>query len=235
MADNDLTESISLAESINVDKLLQKLECPVCFQLCSPPFFQCKNGHILCNCCLDNVKNCPLCRQPHGVSRSRALEEMVEMFQFPCAYKAQGCSAVMKFSEKGQHDETCAYQNVEVHKIEELVDNALENQNSKGVPVKLLFRRQPGKVPVVFIPYFAEKTLNHMKINKFLIDDTQAVSYLYALVRSRLKIKKNEAIFLMVGGTNLVLQSVPIGALYQTMQADNGILYVTYCSQPTFG
>ncbi|CAD5222555.1 unnamed protein product [Bursaphelenchus xylophilus] len=228
-----MEESISLADSVNVDKLLNQLECPVCYQYCTPPVFQCKNGHLLCNCCLENVRNCPLCRQPHGVNRALALEKMIDMFQFPCEYRSRGCGAVMKLNEKIIHDETCPYINVE--DLGETSKKLIEEDENDNVPLKLLFRRQPGKVPVVFLPYFAEKNMAQIKPNKFLIDERHPVSYLYAIVRSRLKLKKNEAIFLMVGGTNLVLQSIPISSLYTTMKAANGVLYVTYCSQPTFG
>jgi len=55
-----------LQEAI-VDKE-SNLECPVCYQVASPPIYKCYGEHLICSSCLPRVKNCPTCRS--GFSRS---------------------------------------------------------------------------------------------------------------------------------------------------------------------
>ena len=35
--------------------LLPHFECPVCFGYILPPIFQCTNGHLICNTCMEKV------------------------------------------------------------------------------------------------------------------------------------------------------------------------------------
>lgn len=44
------------------------LECPVCYQVASPPIYKCYGEHLICSSCLPRVKNCPTCRS--GFSKS---------------------------------------------------------------------------------------------------------------------------------------------------------------------
>jgi len=50
-----LSESIAKKESL--------LECPVCFNIASPPIFKCPSEHLICSRCLPSIKGkCPTCR-----------------------------------------------------------------------------------------------------------------------------------------------------------------------------
>ena len=50
-----LSESIAQKESL--------LECPVCFNIASPPIFKCPSEHLICSRCLPSMKGkCPTCR-----------------------------------------------------------------------------------------------------------------------------------------------------------------------------
>ena len=68
-------------ESIRDKK--ERLECPVCFERCSPPIYICCNDHLICNICIENVKKfqniCPKCRVAYNnpKQRSRIAEEIL--------------------------------------------------------------------------------------------------------------------------------------------------------------
>ena len=61
----------------------EEFDCPICLERMKPPkkIFQCKNGHVLCETCIEKVYRCPTCRIPFsGEQRIRniALEKLVE-------------------------------------------------------------------------------------------------------------------------------------------------------------
>ena len=46
-----------------LEKLLQLLECPVCWKRSEPSaLIQCRNGHFGCKACFSKLKTCPICR-----------------------------------------------------------------------------------------------------------------------------------------------------------------------------
>ena len=50
-----------LTESIGAKKSL--LECPVCFEVASPPIHKCPREHLICSKCLPRIdQKCPTCR-----------------------------------------------------------------------------------------------------------------------------------------------------------------------------
>ena len=60
--------------------LLALFECPVCKTHATPPFQQCRNGHIVCNTCRPQVRDnrCPVCRANYKrqVIRNLSLETL---------------------------------------------------------------------------------------------------------------------------------------------------------------
>ena len=81
--------------------LVQAAQCPVCWEVATP-IYQCREGHVLCSTCLDNLlkNSCPTCRvglgthhdKRGGVSRNRSLEALVEVLRRePCPFAAHGC------------------------------------------------------------------------------------------------------------------------------------------------
>lgn len=57
-------QNMATNTSLTRDELASILECPVCFNICTPQFWQCPQGHITCNTCLSRVHHCPICRDP---------------------------------------------------------------------------------------------------------------------------------------------------------------------------
>ena len=57
------------------------LECPVCMEtIRSVPVYQCANGHVICEDCIEKLNNCPICRNDSELRRSLKLENIVQLF-----------------------------------------------------------------------------------------------------------------------------------------------------------
>lgn len=54
-----------------LSSILSFLECPICFDIISPPAHQCPLGHLICFRCRVYIERCPVCRT--GFTRERSL------------------------------------------------------------------------------------------------------------------------------------------------------------------
>jgi len=74
------------------NSILEKdFECPVCYEVMSPPsrIFQCSNGHLICEECKQRqeIRSCPTCRVPLGPSsllRNIPLEKLAKTYFERC-------------------------------------------------------------------------------------------------------------------------------------------------------
>ena len=58
------------------------LECPVCMEtIKSVPVYQCANGHVICNDCIEKLNNCPICRNDSELRRNLKLENIVQRLE----------------------------------------------------------------------------------------------------------------------------------------------------------
>ena len=58
------------------------LECPVCMEIIkSVPVYQCANGHVICMDCIEQLHNCPICRNDSELRRSLKLENIVQRLE----------------------------------------------------------------------------------------------------------------------------------------------------------
>ena len=58
------------------------LECPVCMEtIKSVPVYQCTNGHVICNGCIEKLNNCPICRNDSALVRILKLEKIVQRLE----------------------------------------------------------------------------------------------------------------------------------------------------------
>ena len=107
-------EHKDLAEKCDVNSLESELDtwmnCPVCYELLSPPFMGCHNGHIFCNNCISNVKKCPTCRQSSKFEcRQLVMENIAMKKNWPCNMAHQGCKHVMKIDKFAEHSLKCKF------------------------------------------------------------------------------------------------------------------------------
>ena len=69
----------------------EHLSCPVCTISLTEPVYQCKNGHIICKLCLNELPKpvvCPNCScNMSDPTRCRAIEQLLEVISLACELK----------------------------------------------------------------------------------------------------------------------------------------------------
>ena len=77
-------------------------------------------------------------------------------------------------------------------------------------------------------------TLPQIDKHKYLVPNTISVSQFSYIIRKRIKLSPEEAMFLFVNKT-LPSASETIERLYHQHKDEDGFLYITYASENTFG
>ena len=64
--------------------MIDKLNCPVCFDLPRPGqiIYGCRNGHHVCQKCQKSIAKCPMCRDTEIKCRQLMLEEVMKTIVF---------------------------------------------------------------------------------------------------------------------------------------------------------
>lgn len=92
--------------------------------------------------------------------------------------------------------------------------------------------KYPDRIPIVLEPYQKEELYR-----RILVPKTVTGGHLYGLVRSRLEMRPEEAIFVFCDDNNrLVSQQETVGKIYEDHRnEDDGFLYLHYALENTFG
>ncbi|TKY45495.1 E3 ubiquitin-protein ligase SINA 10 [Spatholobus suberectus] len=173
-------------------------DCCVCNDTLSIPVYQCINGHIICSpCCSKLGQKCFLCSMFIGDNRCRAIEAVLASMQTACSNARYGCNAVVRYSEKREHEKTCAF-------VPCLCPgprcNWISNSNKLGqhFSEKHSFKRIPFKYGVFF-----DVSLRHNKRTRIL----QALSDGKLFVISNQMRETENSLFLChIGPNSLVPQ-----------------------------
>lgn len=97
--------------------------------------------------------------------------------------------------------------------------------------------RYPDRVPVICEASKKRKsspTLPVLDKRKFLVPRDLSMSQLFFVVRKRMKLKSDQALFFFVGN-QIPNGHTSVGETYDTYRAVDGFLYVNYSSENTFG
>lgn len=93
----------------------------------------------------------------------------------------------------------------------------------------------PGRVPVIIQK--ATRTTNDIPIidkNKFLVPLDLSVGQFIYVIRKRLSLPPEKAIFIFVNNS-LPSTSMSLRELYNIYADEDGFLYMEYCGEATFG
>ena len=100
------------------------------------------------------------------------------------------------------------------------------------------FKNYSDRYPVVIQKYYKDKNLPDINHIKFLVPDNLQYSSLLMVIRKRLvtKIPPEVALFLLTEEGALVTGSEKISETYNKYHdKEDGLLYLFYCSENTFG
>ncbi|KAJ8916559.1 hypothetical protein NQ315_000203 [Exocentrus adspersus] len=95
--------------------------------------------------------------------------------------------------------------------------------------------RFPTKIPIIVQRYAKERNLPELDKSKFLVPQEITVSQFQTILRNRIKLNPNQALYLLVDDKSMVSLSLTLTEVYMMHAHCDGFLYITYASQDAFG
>lgn len=97
-------------------------------------------------------------------------------------------------------------------------------------------KTQPGRIPIICERAAQSKDIPVMADTKFLAPKECTVGEFMSNIRPKIKLEPHQAIFLFVGEQNVLPSvSMTMEELHQTYKSDDGLLYLQYSGENTFG
>ena len=95
--------------------------------------------------------------------------------------------------------------------------------------------KYPDRIPLV-CEKSDQKDINLPKIDKckFLVPLNLSIGQLLLIIRSRIKLSSEKAIFLFINGT-IPPSTETINTIYENFKDPDGFLYINYASENVFG
>jgi GABA(A) receptor-associated protein len=95
-------------------------------------------------------------------------------------------------------------------------------------------KKHPDKLPVIMERGPKDRDLPMLEKPKFLVPKNLTVSQLLFIIRSRLKLSSEKALYIFINDM-LPTGTSYISEVYNSYVDDDGFLYIMYCSENTFG
>ncbi len=114
----------------------------------------------------------------------------------------------------------------------------LFNNNKKDKvreSVKRIIEKYPDRVPVFVTRGSNDRQLNLITNNKFIVPDGITVGQFMTIIRKKIDLTPEMALFIFVKSNILPVQSSTMGTLYNQYKNDDGLLEIQYCGENTFG
>ena len=109
-----------------------------------------------------------------------------------------------------------------------------ENSEEKRISESdRILKKYPNRIPVI-VEKDPRSKLNDIDKNKFLVPNDMNFSQFIYVIRKRIKLLPEEALFLFVNG-QIATNGSSMNEIYQTHKDKDGFIYITYTSENTFG
>jgi len=112
-----------------------------------------------------------------------------------------------------------------------ITDKTLDERLNESAKIK---KKYPDKIPVIIKKSTLEKTLQEIDREKYLIPYDLLVSQLHYIIRKRININPEKAIYLFCNN-KLISTSETVSNIYNTDKNEDGFLYIEYTAENTFG
>lgn len=99
---------------------------------------------------------------------------------------------------------------------------------------KRIAERYPGRIPVIVEKASRASDIASIDKQKFLVPSHMTVGQFLFIVRKRLTLPPEKALFIFING-QLPTTAQTIGSLHHDHKDDDGFLYVFYSGESTFG
>lgn len=109
--------------------------------------------------------------------------------------------------------------------------NAFDKRLVESIKIK---QKYPNRIPII-----CEKTsktsIPDIDKNKFLVPNDLTMGQFLYVIRKRIKLSAEEAIFVYINNSILPQTSALVSTIYEEYKDDDGFLYLTYSGENTFG
>ena len=99
---------------------------------------------------------------------------------------------------------------------------------------EMILKKYPNRIPVIVEKSKKCKNIVDIDKNKFLVPNDMVMSQFIYVIRKRIKLSSEKAIFIFVNN-NIVPNSTPLAQVYFDNKDKDNFLYVTYSGENTFG
>lgn len=106
-----------------------------------------------------------------------------------------------------------------------------EKRLSESSRIRLKY---PDRVPVIIEKDFNSDIIDLDK-NKYLVPDELTIGQLVYVIRKRIKLSPEKAIFIFINRKSLAPTAALLSNVYEEHKNEDGFLYVTYSGQDSFG
>jgi len=94
--------------------------------------------------------------------------------------------------------------------------------------------KNPDKVPIICEKHNKSR-LSPLDKNKYLVTEKYKVYQFIHLLRNRINLKQEEALYLFVQGKTLLKSDSKMSEVYAQYKDADGFLYIEYCEYNSFG
>lgn len=98
-----------------------------------------------------------------------------------------------------------------------------------------ILAKYPDRVPVIVERYERCKSVERIDKSKYLTPSDMTVGQFMVVVRRRLNLSSNQALFLYFGDTTLAKLTITMREAHAQYASPDGFLYVQYAGENTFG
>jgi len=99
---------------------------------------------------------------------------------------------------------------------------------------KRVLEKYPHRIPIICEKCNNQKDLPDIDKIKYLVPSDMTIGQFMFIIRKRIAINPEEALFLLVGNT-ITSSSMTIGYVYNFHKDPDGYLYIQYAKENTFG
>ncbi|XP_018021592.1 gamma-aminobutyric acid receptor-associated protein isoform X3 [Hyalella azteca] len=109
-------------------------------------------------------------------------------------------------------------------------ENPFEKRKAEGEKIR---KKYPERVPVI-VERAARSRIGDLDKKKYLVPSDLTVGQFYFLIRKRVHLKPEEALFFFVNNV-IPPTSSTMGALYQEHKEEDNFLYIAYSDESVYG
>lgn len=113
--------------------------------------------------------------------------------------------------------------------------SSISKKNKLKESVKKIIDKYPDRVPVYVTRGKGDRNLKNIDQNKFIVPEDITLGQFMAIIRKKIELGPELALFLFVNKGVLPAQSVTMSSLYNQYKNDDGLLEIEYCGENTFG